>query len=78
MTLAGFVYLGLTPETIESLQFEGGEVVLRCGYTQSSVDVLFIAYIARLYYDVNNNTTVTTIECSANLLNYYINNKYCC
>ena len=63
---------GLTPETIESLQFEGGEVVLRCGYTQSSVDVLFIAYIARLYYDVNNNTTVTTIECSANLLNYYI------
>lgn len=63
---------GLTPETIESLQFEGGEVVLRCGYTQSSVDVLFIAYIARLYYDVNDNTTVTTIECSANLLNYYI------
>lgn len=63
---------GLTPETIKSLQFEGGEVVLRCGYTQSSIDVLFIAYIARLYYDTNDNTTVTTIECSANLLNYYI------
>ena len=63
---------GLTPGTINSLQFEGGEVVFRCGYIQSSVDVLFIAYISRLYYDMNDNTTVTTIECSANLLNYYI------
>lgn len=62
---------GLTPETIKSLQFEGGEVILRCGYLKSSIDVLFIASIARLYYDKSGNTTVTTIECSANLMNHY-------
>lgn len=62
---------GLTPETIKTLQVEGGEVVLRCGYTQSTIEVLFIASIVRLYYDNDNNTTVTTIECSANLLDYY-------
>lgn len=62
---------GLTPETIKSLQFEGGEVILRCGYTGNSIETLFIAYIARLYFDKTDNTTVTTIECSANLMNYY-------
>lgn len=62
---------GLTPETIKSLQVVGGEVVLRCGYQKSSIEVLFIASIIRLYYDNDNNTTVTTIECSSNLLDYY-------
>lgn len=62
---------GLTPETIKSLQFEGGEVILRCGYTGVGIETLFIAYIARLYFDKVNNTTVTTIECSANLMKYY-------
>jgi len=64
---------GLTPERIKSLQFGGGEVHFKCGYTKSSIDTLFIAYIARLYSQDKDNTTVTTIECSANLMNYYIN-----
>lgn len=62
---------GLTPERVESLQTEGGEVRLTCGYTNSSVDLLFIASISRLYSNIENNISVTTIECSANLLNHY-------
>lgn len=62
---------GLTPERVESLQSEGGEVILRCGYTRAGVSTLFIAKIIRLYYNTANNITVTTIDCSANLLNYY-------
>ena len=63
---------GLTPERVKSLQTEGGEVILRCGYQDYEIKTLFVASIARLYYDVENNTTVTTIQCSANLMNYYI------
>lgn len=62
---------GLTPERVALLQVEGGEVHFRCGYRNSDIDTLFVAYIARLYSNNENNTTVTTIECSANLLNYY-------
>lgn len=62
---------GLTPERIESLQFEGGEVVLRCGYLMSSIETLFVANISRLYSQNTDNTTLTTIDCSANLLNHY-------
>lgn len=62
---------GLSLETIKALQFEGGEVVLRCGYRNSSVQTLFIANIGRLYYEKTNNTNVMIIECSANLLNHY-------
>lgn len=63
---------GLTPERIKTLQNEGGEVILRCGYVDSEIKTLFVASIARLYYDTENNTTVTTIQCSANLDSYYI------
>lgn len=62
---------GLTEERIASLQMEGGEVILRCGYINSNIETLFVSYIARLYAERSNNTTITTIECSANLLNYY-------
>ena len=62
---------GLTPERVETLQTEGGEVILRCGYLKSEISILFLASIVRLWYDVQGNTTVTTIECSANVLNYY-------
>ena len=62
---------GLTPERIKALQDGGGEVILRCKYRHAEVQVLFQAYISRLYAEVSNNTTMTTIECSANLMNYY-------
>lgn len=62
---------GLTPERTKSLQVEGGEVRLRCGYIAGEVHTLFVASIARLYANTTENTTVTTIECSANLMNYY-------
>lgn len=62
---------GLTPERIKALQDGGGEVILRCKYRHSEVQVLFQAHISRLYAEVSNNTTMTTIECSANLMNYY-------
>lgn len=62
---------GLTPETIKSLQDGGGEVLLHCRYEGAELVTLFHAYIARMYAEVSNNTTMTTIECSANLMNYY-------
>lgn len=62
---------GLTKDRVESLQTEGGEVRFRCGYINSDIETLFVASIARLYANKENNTTVTTIECSANLLHYY-------
>lgn len=62
---------GLTPDTIKSLQEGGGEVLLKCKYRESNLETLFHAYIARIYAEVSNNTTMTTIECSANLMNYY-------
>lgn len=62
---------GLTPERIKALQEGGGEVILRCKYRYAEVQVLFQAYISRCYAEVSNNTTLTTIECSANLMNYY-------
>ena len=65
------VIYGLTPETISLLEEEGGEVWLRCGYEMSQVEVLFIAYISKVYSENRNNTSVTTIECSANLLNHF-------
>lgn len=63
--------LGLTPDRIKALQDGGGEVILRCKYKYAEEQVLFQAYIARLYAEVSNNTTLTTIECSANLMNYF-------
>lgn len=62
---------GLTPDRVKSMQSEGGEVLLRCGYLNSEIDILFIAKISRLYSNTQNNISVTTIECSANLLNFY-------
>ena len=62
---------GLTPERIKSIQDGGGEVILRCKYRYAEVEVLFQAHISRCYAEISNNTTMTTIECSANLMNYY-------
>ncbi len=64
---------GLNPDRINLLQAEGGEVRLRCGYVgANNIQTLIIAAIGRLSYEIKDNTTVTTIECSANLLNHYI------
>lgn len=62
---------GLTPETIALLEAEGGEVWLRCGYVLSGWEELIIAYISKVYSENRNNTSVTTIECSANLLSHF-------
>lgn len=62
---------GLSDATIALLEEEGGEVWLECGYEESFVDTLLIAYVSRVYTEVVNNTTATTIECSANLLNHF-------
>lgn len=63
---------GLTPETVKSLQQEGSEVVLNCGYFNSEISTLFLASVVRVYSNTRDNISVTTIECSANMLNYYI------
>lgn len=62
---------GLTPERVKTMQTGGGQVKFRCGYLNSQIDILFIASISRLYSNTVNNISVTTIECSANLLNYF-------
>lgn len=62
---------GLTPKTIKALQDDGGEVWFRCGYTESEISTLFIASISRLYAQKIDNTTMMTIECSANLMSHY-------
>lgn len=62
---------GLKPETIISLQQGGGEISLWCGYDLAIPTFLFTAYIVRMYAEKESNTTVLTIECSANMLNYY-------
>ena len=65
------VIYGLDLKTVENLQHEGGEITLRCGYEQLQIVTLFTAYITRFYTERANNTTVTTIECSANVLDFY-------
>ncbi len=62
---------GLSKYTIALLEEEGGEIWLDCGYENSFVGTLFIAYVSRVYTDVINNTTATTLECSANLLTHF-------
>ena len=62
---------GLSKSTIALLEEEGGEIWLDCGYENSFVGTLFIAYVSRVYTDVVNNTTATTLECSANLLTHF-------
>lgn len=62
---------GLSDETITLLEEEGGEIWLDCGYEESEINTLFVAYISRVYTEVSNNITATTIECSANLLNHF-------
>ena len=65
------VIYGLNLDTVKNLQHEGGEVTLRCGYEQLQIVNLFTAYITRFYTETATNTTVTTIECSANILDFY-------
>lgn len=62
---------GLKDETIKLLQAEGGEVWLKCGYVGSYIDILFIAYISRVYTERKNNISITTVECSANLMTHF-------
>lgn len=62
---------GLSKPTIALLEEEGGEIWLDCGYENSFVGTLFIAYVSRVYTEIVNNTTATTLECSANLLTHF-------
>lgn len=62
---------GLSKSTIALLEEEGGEIWLDCGYENSFVGTLFIAYVSRVYTEVANNITATTLECSANLLTHF-------
>ena len=62
---------GLSDETIALLEEEGGEIWLECGYEKSYIGTLFIAYISRVYTQIRNNITATTIECSANMLTHF-------
>lgn len=62
---------GLTHATYQRMYSDGGEVSLRCGYENSEIKTLFIADILRMSQVHQNSTTVTTIECSANVLNYF-------
>lgn len=62
---------GLSNATIALLEEEGGEVWFNCGYENSFVGTLFIAYVSRVYTEVANNITATTLECSANLLTHF-------
>lgn len=62
---------GLTEETIKSIQVNSAEVKFYCGYEESEVSLLFIASIMRVYSEVVSNITVTTIDCNANLLDYF-------
>ena len=62
---------GLSKSTIALLEEEGGEIWLDCGYENSFVGTLFIAYVSRVYTEIVNNTTATTLECSANLLTHF-------
>ena len=62
---------GLTEERCQSFTESGGEVILNCGYKNNVVQ-LFRAYIVRLTWEYSDNATLTTIECSMNLQEYYI------
>ena len=62
---------GLTEERCQSFTESGGEVILNCGY-QDNVVQLFRAYIVRLTWEYSDNVTLTTIECSMNLQEYYV------
>ena len=61
---------GLSEERCSRLSESGGEVTLKCGYMDNVV-ALFRAYIMRLTSEIIDNTTVTTIECSMNLQEFY-------
>ena len=64
---------GLTKETYDRMNSEGGSVTLRCGYTNSEIKILFIAMITRMWQVRENGTTTTNINCSANSLEYFYN-----
>jgi hypothetical protein len=64
---------GLTKETYDRMNSEGGSVTLRCGYTNSEIKILFISMITRMWQVRDNGTTTTNINCSANSLEYFYN-----
>lgn len=62
---------GLTQETYNKINSDGGQIKLTCGYTNAEIKTLFIADIMRMQQRSISGTTETIIECSANLLSYY-------
>lgn len=70
------VIFGLTEKRIESLQSEGGEIRIKCGYLGGIIDTVVIASISRVYTEKSDNTSRTTIEFSANLKNHYITDSF--
>lgn len=61
---------GLSEERCQSFSESGGEVILNCGY-QGQISTLFRAYIMHINSEISDNTTITTIECSMNLQEFY-------
>lgn len=61
---------GLSEERCQSFSESGGEVILNCGY-QGQISTLFRAYIMHMNSEISDNTTITTIECSMNLQEFY-------
>lgn len=61
---------GLTAETINRINSDGGEITLRCGYSNDKIETLFVADILNIIPDVQSGTSVTEIHCSANVLSH--------
>ena len=61
---------GLTQKTFQKINSDGGEITLKCGYANNEVVTLFIADILMMSLSTEGGTTVTTIQCSANVLTH--------
>lgn len=61
---------GLTQDTFDRVRSDGGEISLRCGYSNSDIITLFVADILMMDMFSSNGTTTTTITCSANVLTH--------
>lgn len=62
---------GVSRETVEKISSEGGEVHFYCGYTNTEIQLLFVAHIVRMYAQSGNGNSSLIIECSANVIDYY-------
>lgn len=61
---------GLNDETIDRINSDGGEILLRCGYTNDQIKTLFVADILYINPYKSQGTSITEIHCSANVLTH--------